>query len=254
MGVLSRRFAALLDLVWPPTCAACGGEAWEGEPRAPLCTPCAVGLEPPRARCPRCARSVGPVAIGAPCSRCAEERWALDGAVAADAYRGTARALVVRLKFRAERAAARVLGARLADAVERAGIPGDLLVPVPLSRRRRRERGFNQAALLAREVAARLALDLDERALVRRRHDAPQSSLPPGRRRRAPRGGFDARAERVRGRCVLLVDDVLTSGATALACARALHRAGAPHVVLAVAARSEAHPGAEREGPLPSRA
>lgn len=243
-----RLLAALLDLLWPPLCLGCEREAWDAVPSEGLCCDCAARLESPLARCARCARPLGPFTLGHGCRRCAEELWPVEGIVAGHAYRGVARALVVALKFQGLAAAARPLGRRLADALAAQRVPGDLLVPVPLSRARRRARGFNQATLLAREVARRLVLDLDERALTRVRHDVAQSGMAPGRRRRGPRGAFRVRPERVRGRCVLLVDDVLTSGATALACARALYRAGALSVVIAVACRSEGHPGAERVG------
>ena len=238
---------SLSDLLWPPACCACDREAFDADPEDGLCPTCAAQLEPPVVRCPRCARPVGPFPLAAPCRRCASERWALDGIVAAHAYRGVARALVVALKFRQRTAAARPLGRRLTQALEDAALPGDLLVPLPLAAARERRRGYNPAGLLAEEIARRTRLDLDPGALVRRRQDVEQSRLAHGARRRGPRGAFEARRVRVQGRCVLLVDDVLTSGATALSAARALRRAGALQVVAAVACRSEGHPGAERQ-------
>ncbi|MHC5011885.1 MAG: ComF family protein [Planctomycetota bacterium] len=159
--------------------------------------------------------------------------------MAAWPYAGAAREIVLSLKYRARFAACGPAAASLAAALRAAGVPGDLLVPVPLSRARRRERGFNQSLLVARALARHLRIDLDARALWRRRHDPPQAGLPRGRRRRNPRGAFLARPRRVRRRSILLVDDVLTTGSTARACAIALRRAGAAAVVAAVLCRAE---------------
>jgi ComF family protein len=167
-----------------------------------------------------------------------EERRAIAGVVAGATYAGAARDLVLALKFRARLEAAPLLAHPLAEALAARGVPGDLLVPVPLSRRRRRQRGYNQALLLARALGRLLDLEVRPRALERRVHGPPQARRSRSARRSGLRGAFRARA--VGGRSVLLVDDVLTSGATARACAVALRAAGARRVVVAVACRATA--------------
>jgi ComF family protein len=207
-------------------------------------------------RCRACGRRTGPHGSPWGCPACtgagadhdalrwhgtpaALRRRALHGVVAAWSYTGPPRDLVLALKFRARPEAAGLLAGGLAEALRRARLPGDLVVPVPLSARRRRQRGYDQARRLARPVAQALGLPYAERALRRTRHTAPQSGLPPAARRVGPRGAFAVRPGAVAGRCVILIDDVLTSGATARAAALALRRAGALVVTAAVACRAE---------------
>lgn len=247
---LERALAATLDVCFPPRCLACEGDAWDGALPG-LCGRCAGALPVILGGCPRCGREagasgaisadramvgVGVVEVG--CVVCRREATDLDGVVAPTRYRDLARDLVLSLKFHRRTPAAVPLGLLLADALRGARCPGDLVVPVPLSRARFRERGHNQADDLARIVASALDLDRCPKALVKARDTRPQSGLARGLRRRNPRGAFRARRSRVEGRCVLLIDDVVTTGATASACARALKRAGAARVVLAAACRA----------------
>jgi ComF family protein len=232
--------AGVLDALLPPRCLACEGTAWDGALPG-LCRRCGDGLARIACPCPRCGREAGAHAVVAPCPRCRDEHGNLDdldGIIAPLRYTERARDLVLALKFKGRTPAARPLGLLLADAVEAARVPGDLVIAVPLSRRRLRQRGHNQADEIARVVVARTGLDRDAAALVRRRDTRPQSGLPRAHRAKNPRGAFRARRTRVEGRCVLLIDDVVTSGATAGACARALKRAGALRVVLAAACRA----------------
>jgi ComF family protein len=144
------------------------------------------------------------------------------------------------LKFRGRRrVAGRLAEALLEDVTARRLVSGsDVLVPVPLHPRRLRERGFNQAALLAREVGRRTGRRCGEGVLVRRKDTAPQTGLSAAARRRNVEAAFAVRRRGlVASHVVALVDDVFTTGATAYACARVLKEAGAREVRLLSVAR-----------------
>ena len=145
--------------------------------------------------------------------------------------------LIRALKFRGERVYARVLGTLLAQAHQavRHELP-DLIVPMPLHSMRYRERGFNQAQEIARFAARRLGVGVDTRSLLRRVATQEQSGLSVLERRKNVRGAFEA-VRSLRGRRVALVDDVLTTGSTALAASTALMEAGAAEVELWAVAR-----------------
>ena len=163
----------------------------------------------------------------------------MDAVVFGAPYAGTAKELVHRFKYRADFAAGRFLAFLLATHLETA-LPGgvDLLVPVPLHRWRLVDRGFNQAALLARDIARQLGLPAAVAALRRASNTRTLAGLHPEERSRELRGAFKVRRpDQVTGRKILLVDDVLTTGATAECCCRALKDAGAVWVGVAVAAR-----------------
>jgi ComF family protein len=150
------------------------------------------------------------------------------------------RVVIHELKFRGRRRAASQLAHRLdRESRVREVLGGaDVLVPVPLHPRRHRERGFNQAELLAAELGRRAAVPLAAGALVRRTDTASQSGLTAARRRDNVAGAFAVRhRSRIAGRVVVLVDDVYTTGATARSCARALRAAGAREVRLLTVAR-----------------
>jgi ComF family protein len=165
-------------------------------------------------------------------------------------YAGTAKELVHRLKYRADFAAGRLLARLLAERVA-AALPGgvDLLVPVPLHRRRLCGRGFNQAAFLARAIARPLGRPVDVALLARSRSTRVLAGLHPEERARELHGAIAVRPpEKAAGRRVLVVDDVLTTGVTAEGCCRALKAAGAAWAGVAVATRVLL-PLAHRAGP-----
>jgi ComF family protein len=226
-GALSSGLVKLLDLLYPRVCAACDAEI--GEPgRLAVCAGCEERLEwirPPA--CARCGAGTG----GAACGECAGKEILFAGATALGRYEGAFRELVLRLKFRGARHLAEELGRRLSA---RIGRPFDAVTAVPMSRLKVLLRGYNAAELLAERVARHAGLPFRPGLLRKVRRTRPQADLELEERLANPRGAY--RSKPVRG-IVLLVDDVLTTGATANACAEALRAAGAAEVHVAVAAR-----------------
>ncbi|ROR34501.1 ComF family protein [Inmirania thermothiophila] len=221
---IARR---ILRLLYPWRCLLCGGP---GDGRD-LCRDCADALPRHPRPCPLCAAPLPEGAAG-PCGRCLR-RPPPFRAWAALAHAPPADRIVHRAKYRGDLAALALLAALMAEAAP--AVDG-VLVPVPLHRRRLAQRGYNQALELARGIARARGLPLAPALLARRRDTPSQVGLDARARRRNLRTAFVARDAAPRR--VILVDDVLTSGATAEAAARALRRAGAAEIHLWVAARA----------------
>lgn len=230
--------SAALDVIFPPACPGCGAD----HPPA-FCASCLPRLPPPRPPlCRRCGLSLSPAAADT-CATCLERPPAFDRARACAVFSAVAaqpsplRVVLHRFKYERELAEAGALVAVLRRRCPLDLGAYDVAVPVPLHLARLRWRGFNQAQVLLAPVAREHGLAVEPRALERARPTDPQVRLDAAARRRNVRGAFRVRRpEAVRGRRVLLFDDVYTSGATADACARALRRAGATAVdVLALA-------------------
>lgn len=221
---------ALLDLVYPPSCAACG----EPAPQEPFCPSCAEAVDPVPSGCERCGEP-GPDAL---CGACRATPPAFDAVRAGGLLGGPLADAIHALKYRNRPALARPLGAWLA---RRTPLPvGAAVVAVPLARGRRIERGYDQASLVADAFArASGAGARRARAALRRVRETPaQVGRTRAERARNVAGAFEA-APAVAGRDVVLVDDVVTTGATADAAAAALRRAGARSVVVVALARAE---------------
>jgi ComF family protein len=234
--LLLRPAGGLLDLLLPPSCSLCG-ELLD-HPGRSICPTCAFGFDPLDE--PLCARCGAPLTAGG-CPDCLRFEPRAQPIRSGFALGGACLEAVLALKTGrselaadlAERlAACRSLGPAVAGA--------DRLLPVPLHPRRQRRRGFNQAALLARRLAARLGLRLEPAALVRRRHTPAQRRRDSrAERLRNVHGAFAVRRpERVAGLALCLVDDVVTTGATLTACADALLAAGARSVRAVTLART----------------
>lgn len=226
-----RWGSRLLDALFPPQCRLCGDPA-AGAFR--LCAPCERDLPWLGSACGQCAR---PGTAITPCGRCQRRPPAFDSTVALFHYRPPVDYLLKRLKFSAELAVAPLLAELLAGhlAAHAAPLP-EALVPVPLHRGRLRERGFNQAALLAGRLGRQLGLPVTTGLCVRRRATEPQSLLSPVARRLNLRRAFAVRGTPPAH--VAVVDDVMTTGHTAGELARTLKQAGALRVDVWVIARA----------------
>ncbi len=244
---MSGWLGALLDLVFPAVCPVCGARS-DDPPHRPFCARCWADLPLlPGSGCAICGRLFPGLPPALPCDGCRRAPPPVGFARAVGAYRDGLRAAIHALKYGRRTVVARPLAALLADAGARllptapGTGPGDLidaLVPVPLHPARLAERGFNQAELLAAPCARAWQRPLLAHALLRRRPTRPQTELDAAARRENVAGAFAvARPEEVRGRRLLLVDDVLTTGATAWAAARALRQGGAAAVGVLVLAR-----------------
>jgi ComF family protein len=228
LHLVRAALGALVDLVWPPRCAACGG----GVSAEPFCPTCAEAVDPVPAGCARCGQP-GPDPL---CGACRASPPAFDAVRAGGLFGGPLADAVHAFKYGGRSALARPLGAWLAA---RAPLPpGALVVSVPLARGRRIERGYDQAALLAGALARAAGGRLGPAVLRRVRETPPQVGRGREERARNVAGAFEA-TEAVAGRDVVLVDDVVTTGATADAAAAALRRAGARSVVVVALARAE---------------
>jgi ComF family protein len=230
-------------LRWPSLCYVC--RRW---PSQPLCTSCVERFAQPTLRCPTCALTQPhpphnpQLPLTAHCKNCAEHPSPLDACVAAVSYTFPWADCIASFKFQADPSLARTLAhlMRHAPWIEPALDAAGLVIPMPLTPARLRERGFNQALELARHLAPHKT---HAHTLLRRGDSAHQVGASRQERLNHVRDAFWVAPERVfavRGQYVVLVDDVMTTGASLYEAARALRAAGAAHITGVVLARTEA--------------
>jgi len=231
-------------VLFPAPCRICQRPLVNAS-RIPVCEPCLESferLEPPI--CQQCGRPSRFVAAGltgpALCRLCRTGTYGFARARSFAIYNDALGAAVVLLKYEEVKRLGEWFAARLGETMAQQGgeFRPDMVAPVPLHRDRLRERGYNQAEVIARPLARRLGLPLLPRLLVRARPRPPQLVLSRRERWNSVRGAYvthaDARVDKAR---ILLVDDVFTTGATLDACARALRKAGAAEVMGLTVAR-----------------
>jgi ComF family protein len=229
-----RRLIEGLAAALPGQCAVC--RAW---PAQPVCEGCVARFAQPQARCRRCALPVPPGVTQ--CGRCLGAPPPLDACHAAVTYEFPWSALIVQYKFNGQAGWARSFATLMRSApwVEPALDEAELVLPMPLSPERLAERGFNQALQLARALAPEKT---EASLLLRVRHTAAQTTLDRKDRLGNVKGAFavdPVSGLKVRGRRVVLVDDVMTSGASLFTAAEALRQAGAARITALVMARTD---------------
>ena len=229
----------ILNLLFPVTCVVCRASVqerrWGGA--CPDCWSSLVRLEPPF--CTKCGEPAP--AIEGLCGACRTGGHLFDFARSALLFTHNLREIIHHLKYADRVSLAKPLGNVLKECLEREPFRGNLVIPVPLYRGRERERGFNQAEL----IALRLGLPVNSRLLRRRKNTPSQTGLSRNERKRNLAGAFEMRSS-VSG-TVIVVDDVYTTGSTMNEIARTLKRAGAERVEVLTVARVPAYRAAETE-------
>lgn len=228
--ILYRLLWSGLDLLFPPTCGGCArpGSRWCEECRRevpslsePICEVCGLPIKE-TGLCPDCQRARPPYRV--------LRSWS--------AFDAPIRNALHRLKYRRDIGLGDALAAQLSEYVSALNWPVDLVVPVPLGPRRLRERGYNQVGLVARPLSLAMRIAYSADALVRVRETRSQVGLTRLQRRENVSGAFRAKPTRAKGRVVLLMDDIATTGSTLSSCAEALYAAGARDVFAVTVSRA----------------
>jgi ComF family protein len=226
-----RLIWAGLDLLLPPNCGGCGepGSRWCDDCRKkvinigePFCEICGIPLFNKNGICSGCKKE-------RPCYRMLRSWSAFDDPV---------KTALHRLKYRRDLGLGEALASQLINFVDNLHWPIDMIIPVPLGKKRQVERGYNQVGLISRPLSLAMNLAYAPWALSRNHETRSQVGLTKQERHLNVRGAFTAEAKRVNGRVILLIDDVATTGSTLSSCAEALYAAGARDVFGLTVARA----------------
>ncbi len=234
---LKRILFWLFKQLFPPACPLCSRTLpidWSDI----FCADCLAGFRPvPEAHCPRCALPfAGAATTPHLCGRCTSQPPAYVRIYSVGLYEQSVRRAIHQFKFNQKISLDRPLGTLLEQAID-ADLELDLVIPVPLHRKRLQQRSYNQALLLAREFARIRKLNVATDLLIKVRETPPQQGLTAREREKNLQGSFELQAG-INGKRVLLVDDVMTTGATVSACSRLLMAGGAAAVSVGVIGRA----------------
>jgi len=210
------------ELLFPSCCVGCGKDG------AFLCMSCRRSL--PQLMPPLCIKCGNSLSWDGCCTSCLRWELRIDGIRSPFRYEGIVREAILQLKYHHLRAIARELAQPLAEYLMRMSLPGDVIFPVPLHPRRLRARGYNQSALLAKELGKMVGLPIEEGILWRCIDTPPQARSDGETRRNNVIGAFRCNEKEVESRSVIVLDDVCTTGATLSACAETLQVAGVASV------------------------
>lgn len=228
------------ELLFDHTCRVCKEEQVPSDEEIAVCDACRSAIQSPvESLCQRCGIPVGPHLPTDDCVACRSDRFAFTGAVSCGKYEGPLKSLILESKAPYGATTAVLLGRLLAGQVEAAfpELPFDLVVPVPVHWRTRVRHSYHAADPIAETIACQFGLPFEPRILRKTRVTPKQSTLSGTVRRRNLRNAFGCHRSLKGLRC-LLVDDVMTSGATATECAKAMLTQGAQQVALAVGGRA----------------
>jgi ComF family protein len=246
-GGLSHIVRGGANVLFPPRCVCCCADLHDEPDDWPFCGPCLGRLAPATwSGCRRCGSQVLDLGhVPDHCPRCQKAPLRFDAVITLGSYHAGLRDIVLRMKRPTHNVLSVAMGRLLAERRHDGLLEfqSDIVIPVPMFWARRFYRGTNDTEVLADCLAKSLGIPAWRRILVRHRHTQPQAALPPSRRLENVRGAFRVRRpDVVKDARVLLVDDVLTTGATCSEAAKVLKQAGAAWVGVAVVARAQGKP------------
>jgi ComF family protein len=229
---ISNQCARLYSNLMPTPCLLCG----KGNAHSCLCNDCIINLPRLRHACPLCA---SPLNHNAMCGQCLHNPPEQDASISIFQYQAPIDRLITDLKYRDKLFLSRFFAQQMAKQVKDRPLP-QLLIPIPLHKKRLRYRGYNQSMELARYLSKQLSIPVDNNILIRIRDTAPQASLPFSERKKNIKRAFDVNNVNIPNH-IALIDDVLTTGHTAAVAAKALRQAGVNTIELWTIARTIRH-------------